>query len=1023
MMISPLISLHDLPPPPPGRTGFPWTEGTSRLPQTLPGGHPYPKITVVTPSYQQGRYLEETIRSVLLQNYPNLEYIIIDGGSSDESVEIIQKYAPFLTYWVSEPDGGQTQAINKGFARSTGVIMGWLNSDDLLLPGALYQIARAFCDPKVSLVTGLRKILNETSEITGNFIRDLPGDSYYLVHYCTLAQETTYWRREVWNHLGCLDEQMQFAMDYEYWLRALKRGGYSFHLIPHYLGGFRNYPQNKSNSWLAVYQQDMETLYQRYEMGANETEIHHRLGQRWAKRYDLYCRISRQHWTNYPALVQLSWRVLEIPHICDGILALDQFITYYHHLHEAERLTKFQAVRASLKAAQAALRARLFRKTPQTLPRWGELDLLPSAANFDPATIDTLVLESGWLPLEVHGGESFQWSQGESTIIINNRSPAPRKLRLEIMPAQPDPANLLEWGRTPKTTIERIPITGERAALILDVATGLGNPVRYHLRWQGKVYQERSVNGRLLAFRMLRLGWETPATQVAFTVESLNHVVAGSQLFKQLQRLPWLNPLITVFRDWQKSTTIMSILRDFWTQLYISQTTLETLLKQQELTLHPLRILIDTRAADLNNQGQQTFLVVFLHHLRERYPRALLQVLTTNSDVLQDLDPTVEPIMMAFEQPMGNSEPGFTLTPYYSLETALRRADAKTYWQIIAETHPDMAQAGLCWQQAIHEADVVILAGGHFTDQLVRPALDGLATLDEACYRGLPAFLVGGHFETIINADLLALAQSVLPRLTIPEKLLPHDVSAAFDLSDYSLGLVENALIEAAYRARPIKLGMGIGMHNVAPVSQIVYQFAAEKDGPLLVLNAEAKPSFYSLLLQLSACRLIVTSTYEVTVLALAMGIPAVCLTDDQQRFSRLLAAFDAAPQQHIFALDATENETRLLAVIKEAWEQAPDEQPKLLAAAEAHIQHGRQTYEKLFFAIEQHLAQPPSLPSQSQGVDLPEEYRQAISDLMADFTTLQKRLHENEHRVQQLLNDIESVIEGTMPEASTGQK
>jgi len=116
-------TLSGLPPPPNDRVGWPWTEATPPAGETLPDGRPWPKISIVTPSYNQGQFIEETIRSVLLQGYPNLEYLIIDGGSTDGSVEIIRKYEPWLAYWVSERDGGQSEAINKGFRRATGEIV------------------------------------------------------------------------------------------------------------------------------------------------------------------------------------------------------------------------------------------------------------------------------------------------------------------------------------------------------------------------------------------------------------------------------------------------------------------------------------------------------------------------------------------------------------------------------------------------------------------------------------------------------------------------------------------------------------------------------------------------------------------------------------------------------------------------------------------------------------------------------------------------------------------------------------
>jgi len=136
-------SLSELPQPPSGKDGWPWTGQSPSLPDKMPDGRPWPKISVVTPSYNQGNYIEETIRSVLLQSYPNLEYVIIDGGSTDNSVEIINKYEAWLTYWVSEKDRGQSHAINKGLKHATGDIFHWLNSDDQFTQGALEAAARA----------------------------------------------------------------------------------------------------------------------------------------------------------------------------------------------------------------------------------------------------------------------------------------------------------------------------------------------------------------------------------------------------------------------------------------------------------------------------------------------------------------------------------------------------------------------------------------------------------------------------------------------------------------------------------------------------------------------------------------------------------------------------------------------------------------------------------------------------------------------------------------------------------------
>ena len=144
-------SLSELPPPPPGKActepgrsaGWPWTEESPQLPDTMPDGRPWPRLTVITLSYNQGHYIEETLRSVLLQGYPNLQFIAVDGGSTNETVPLIRRYEQWLASWTSERDSGQSEAINKGLRGATGQWVMWLNSDDLLLPGALTAIGVA----------------------------------------------------------------------------------------------------------------------------------------------------------------------------------------------------------------------------------------------------------------------------------------------------------------------------------------------------------------------------------------------------------------------------------------------------------------------------------------------------------------------------------------------------------------------------------------------------------------------------------------------------------------------------------------------------------------------------------------------------------------------------------------------------------------------------------------------------------------------------------------------------------------
>lgn len=225
-----------------------------------------PKISIVTPSYNQGNFLEQTIKSVLDQNYPNLEYVVIDGGSKDNSVEIIEKYRPLLSYAVSEPDDGQSDAIAKGFNNCSGKendIMAYLNSDDLLLPGSLEFVMNYFQrHPEVDLIYGHRILIDENGQEVGRWFTP-PHNNYNLSLLDYVPQETMFWRRRIYEKIGGIDPIFQFAMDWDFLLRAQESRAI-IKRLPYFLGCFRVHEQQKTNLHImTIGDQEVQQLRER----------------------------------------------------------------------------------------------------------------------------------------------------------------------------------------------------------------------------------------------------------------------------------------------------------------------------------------------------------------------------------------------------------------------------------------------------------------------------------------------------------------------------------------------------------------------------------------------------------------------------------------------------------------------------------------------------------------------------------------------------------------------------------------
>jgi glycosyltransferase involved in cell wall biosynthesis len=257
------MRVNTFPVPPSNKSGWPWTIETSPLPQFVHNGMPWPKISILTPSFNQGQFLEQTIRSVLLQRYPNLEYIIMDGGSTDNSMEIIRKYEKYLTYWTSERDNGQADVIYRGFEMATGEILAYINSDDYYLPGAFRKVAEIFAKKEhIHLLIGSCYY----ADMTGCYVRKIYGfpqkfDS--ILHIgMRFGQPACFWRRNTFFSIGGFDRDLRFCFDADLFLNIMRK--YSPTYTFQCLSVYRNHPATKGSTLKSILRVEAEYLRKKY---------------------------------------------------------------------------------------------------------------------------------------------------------------------------------------------------------------------------------------------------------------------------------------------------------------------------------------------------------------------------------------------------------------------------------------------------------------------------------------------------------------------------------------------------------------------------------------------------------------------------------------------------------------------------------------------------------------------------------------------------------------------------------------